>query len=56
MDPRKYGESGLDTAFESLYGQLHALAARKMSSERPGHTLQPTALVNEAYLRLRKHQ
>lgn len=36
----------------SLYRELHKLAARKMRSERTNHTLQATALVNEAYLRL----
>jgi RNA polymerase sigma factor (TIGR02999 family) len=36
----------------SLYRELHKLAARKMRLERGNHTLQPTALVNEAYLRL----
>ena len=35
-----------------VYGHLHRLAARCMRRERPDHTLQPTALVNEAYLRL----
>lgn len=39
-------------AAESLYTQLHDIAAAYMRRERPGHTLQPTALVNEAYLRL----
>jgi RNA polymerase sigma-70 factor, ECF subfamily len=32
--------------------ELHELAQRYLKTERPGHTLQPTALVNEAYLRL----
>src|SRR5689334_6979723 len=32
--------------------ELHRLAAAYMARERPGHLLQPTALVNEAYLRL----
>ena len=36
----------------SLYKELHNLAARKMRFERVNHTLRPTALVNEAYLRL----
>jgi len=35
-----------------IYGELHQLAARALSQERPGHTLQPTALVNEVWLRL----
>jgi len=40
------------TLAPSLYKELHKLAARKMRFERANHTLQPTALVNEAYLRL----
>ena len=38
--------------YHAVYGELRAIAARKMASERPGHTLQPTALVHEAWLRL----
>jgi len=35
-----------------LYHELRQIAARCLNSERRGHTLQPTALVNEAYLKL----
>jgi RNA polymerase sigma factor (TIGR02999 family) len=35
-----------------IEGELHRLARGYMAGERPGHVLQPTALVNEAYLRL----
>src|SRR5215472_15381689 len=35
-----------------VYGELRRLAHREMCAERPDHTLQTTALVNEAYLRL----
>ena len=35
-----------------VYGELRKLAAAKMSQERPGQTLQATALVHEAYIRL----
>src|SRR5204863_7836958 len=35
-----------------LYGELRRLAASKMAHEAPGQTLQPTALVHEAWLRL----
>jgi RNA polymerase sigma-70 factor (ECF subfamily) len=42
----------LDAALPALYEQLHELAAGYMRRERSGHTLQPTALVHEAYLRL----
>ena len=37
---------------ETVYDELRAIAARHMSRERNGHTLQATALVNEAYLKL----
>lgn len=37
---------------ELMYPELRALAARLMRGERSGHTLQPTAVVNEAFLRL----
>jgi RNA polymerase sigma factor (TIGR02999 family) len=35
-----------------VYDELRRLAAQKLAQEKPGHTLQPTALVHEAYLRL----
>src|ERR1700719_2027990 len=35
-----------------VYDELHRLARRYMKRERPGHSLQTTALVNEAYMRL----
>jgi RNA polymerase sigma factor (TIGR02999 family) len=47
---------GEQTALENLvplvYAELRRVARRHMYRERPGHTLQTTALVNEAYLRL----
>ncbi len=42
----------VDLLVEALYGELRRLAASYLRRERTGHTLQPTALVNEAYLRL----
>jgi RNA polymerase sigma-70 factor (ECF subfamily) len=42
----------LETLTPLIHHELHRLAARYMAGERPGHVLQPTALVNEAYLRL----
>lgn len=42
----------LDALLPLVYEELHALAERFLRVERPDHTLQPTALVNEAYLRL----
>ncbi|MGD8494589.1 MAG: ECF-type sigma factor [Gemmatimonadales bacterium] len=41
-----------DAAFRTLYEEMHRIAARQFARERPGHTLQPTAIVNEAYLKL----
>ena len=37
---------------DEVYEQLHQLARAQMAKERADHTLQPTALVNEAYMRL----
>src|SRR4026208_1026692 len=44
--------SALDRLMPLVHAELHRLARRYMGGERPGHTLQATALVNEAYLRL----
>jgi RNA polymerase sigma-70 factor, ECF subfamily len=47
------GDSGAESKlFELLMPDLRRIAARCFRDERPGHTLQPTALVNEAFLRL----
>ncbi|HEX4773868.1 MAG TPA: sigma-70 family RNA polymerase sigma factor [Bryobacteraceae bacterium] len=47
------GDAGaLDRLMPLVHKELHTLAAVFLQRERPGHTLQPTALVNEAYLRL----
>jgi RNA polymerase sigma factor (TIGR02999 family) len=45
-------ESAVDRLMPLVYDELHRMARRYMSGEKPGHTLQATALVNEAYLRL----
>ena len=42
----------LDRLLPVVHGELRRLAGRHMRHERPGHTLQASALVNEAYLRL----
>ncbi len=51
-------KQGDDRALEELlpmvYEELRTIAGRQLRRERPGHTLQPTALVNEAYLKLRR--
>ena len=44
--------SALEELTPIVYGELHRLARRYMKGERPGHSLQTTALVNEAYMRL----
>src|SRR5216684_2260336 len=41
-----------DRLLPLVYEELRKLAAQKMAQEAPGQTLQPTALVHEAYLRL----
>lgn len=43
-------------AWQSLYDELKALARRKLQAESSADLLQPTALVNEAWLRLADHQ
>src|SRR5215469_1313536 len=42
----------LNQLYDMVFAELRAISAHKMAFERPDHTLQPTALVNEAYLRL----
>ena len=55
-DLLNHWQAGDPAALEALiplvYDELHRLAHRYLRSERSGHTLQSTALVNEAYLRL----
>ncbi len=47
------GEKGAEAEFvEAVHGELRRLAAREFRREHASHTLQTTALVNEAYLRL----
>lgn len=45
-------EQALNQLLPLIYDELHRLASSHMQKERPDHTLQPTALVHEAYLRL----
>jgi RNA polymerase sigma factor (TIGR02999 family) len=44
--------AALERLLPLVYAELRRIAARHLRHERPGHTLQPTALVHEAYLRL----
>ena len=45
-------QTALDKLLPAVQPELRRIARRHMAGERPGHVLQPTALVNEAYLRL----
>lgn len=49
---RQGDQSALDQLVPLVEAELHRLAHRYLAQERPGHPLQTTALVNEAYLRL----
>ena len=52
----KGDRSALDKLLPLVHAELRRMARRQMSQERPGHTLQATALVNEAYLKLAGQQ
>src|SRR5262245_403826 len=52
LEARCGGEGAMDRLVGAIYAELRRIAAGLMQSERPGHTLQPTALVHEALLRL----
>src|SRR5512132_3249221 len=45
-------QEALDRLLPQLYGELRRLAASYLRRERPNHTLQPTALVHEAFIKL----
>src|SRR5262245_1407753 len=51
VHPKK-DQSALNQLVNALYGDLHHIAARHLRGERSEHTLQATALLHEAYLRL----
>jgi len=50
------GEAGRTGLLELVYAELREIADRRMFGERAGHTLQATALVHEAWLRLADHR
>jgi RNA polymerase sigma factor (TIGR02999 family) len=50
--PAAEGEAALQALLPLVYRRLREIAGRYLARERPGHTLSPTALVHEAYLRL----
>lgn len=52
LDWNNGDEKALEKLMPVVYDELRRLARNYLRRERPGHTLQPTALVNEAYLKL----
>ncbi|HEX6631417.1 MAG TPA: ECF-type sigma factor, partial [Gemmatimonadaceae bacterium] len=53
LDSLRGGDrAALDVLFPLVYDELRRLARRQLARERPGHTLDSVALVNEAYLKL----
>jgi RNA polymerase sigma factor (TIGR02999 family) len=52
IDWSRGDEAALDELLPIVYSELRRVARRELRRERAGHTLQPTALVNELYLRL----
>jgi RNA polymerase sigma factor (TIGR02999 family) len=55
-ESEKGSREAVDRLMEVVYKDLRRLARYHMRGERPGHTLQTTALVNEAYLRIARYQ
>jgi len=53
---RNGNKEALDQLIPLVHSELHRIAARQMKNERRGHTLQTTALLNEAYEKLVEHQ
>ncbi|MFN2491427.1 MAG: sigma-70 family RNA polymerase sigma factor [Pyrinomonadaceae bacterium] len=56
MEWRQGDTAALDRLVPMVYDEIRRIAHRYMQSEREGHTLQTTALVNEAYLRMAAQQ
>ncbi|MEQ9500564.1 MAG: sigma-70 family RNA polymerase sigma factor [Deltaproteobacteria bacterium] len=53
LEALREGEAGASRQlYEQVYGELRRLAGARMRRERPGHTLQPTEVVHEAWMRL----
>ena len=53
LEAVKEGEDGaMERLVEAVYADLKAIGKKHLDAEREGHTLQPTALVHEAYLKL----
>ena len=56
LEWEKDRNGALERVMPVVYAELRKIAASLMRQERPGHTLQPTGLINEAYLRLVKQE
>lgn len=54
LDWQQGNKEALDHLLPLVYNELRRLAVRQLRNERSGHTLQPTALIHEAYMRLVK--
>lgn len=52
LDWREGDDAALERLVPVVYQELRRLARHYMAGQRPGHTLQPTALINEVYMRL----
>jgi RNA polymerase sigma factor (TIGR02999 family) len=52
---RSSNPEAVSEAFEAAYDELRRIARRQLRARRPGETLRPTALVNEAFLKLAGH-
>src|SRR6202051_413177 len=52
LDASAGKQGAVDALFPMVYSEMRRLSASYLRRERPGHTLQSTALVHEAYLRL----
>ena len=51
-DAQRGESAAVERLLPIVYAELHRIAEQQMAGERPDHTLQPTALVHEAFLRL----
>ena len=56
MDRLDESSEGLDQVFARLYQELREVSARVMRHERTGHTLRPTALLHETFLKLKRSE
>ena len=54
VNPGEEQSHGVDTLMPLIYAEVRRMASARFRSERPEHTLQPTAVANEAYLRVKE--